>query len=184
MKYLKKQLIPHIEVEMKINITLGGSGYKSGFVNIDPTLQRMGEEVILENANDDQTNVIKADIRNLSEVSQENECTEIYAADILDYLQLEESKTVVSHWVSRLRHGGKIAIGGTDIEEVCRIFKNGKITTEDFNQVVHGTFEKPWSVKLSHRKIEDLIGLLQANGIKITKKRIEGINMIVEGERP
>lgn len=169
---------------MKINITIGGSGYKSGFVNIDPTLQRMGEEVILENANDDQTNVIKADIRNLSEITQENECTEIYAADILDYLQFDESKAIVSHWVSRLRHGGKIAIGGTDIEEVCRVFRSGKIDIEDFNQVVHGTFEKPWSVKLSHRKIEDLVGLLQANGVRVTKKRIEGINMIVEGERP
>ena len=50
---------------MKINITLGGSGYKSGFVNIDPTLQRMGEEVILENGNEDQTNVIKADIKSI-----------------------------------------------------------------------------------------------------------------------
>ena len=96
---------------MKINITLGGSGYKSGYVNVDPTLKRMGEEVVLEKANNGQTNVIKADIRNLDEITLENECVEIVAEDILDYLQLGESRKVLAHWISKLRHGGKIVVG-------------------------------------------------------------------------
>ncbi len=169
---------------MKINITLGGSGYKSGFVNIDPTLKRMGEEVVLENANDEQTNVIKADIRNLDEITLENECVEIVAEDILDYLQLGESRKVLAHWISKLRHGGKIVVGGTDILEVCRMFYKKAIDTDSLNVLMHGNFEEVWSVKLSHTTMEDLVSFLESQGIKVTKKRLQGVNMLVEGERP
>ena len=145
---------------MKINITLGGSGYKSGYVNVDPTLKRMGEEVVLENANNGQTNVIKADIRNLDEITLENECVEIVAEDILDYLQLGESRKVLAHWISKLRHGGKIVVGGTDILEVCRMFYKKAIDTDSLNVLMHGNFEEVWSVKLSHTTMEDLVSFL------------------------
>jgi hypothetical protein len=159
---------------MKINITLGGAGYKAGYVNIDPTLKRLGEDIILENANDDQTNVIKADVRNLDDVALENECLEIVAEDILDYLQIKESRTVLAHWISKLRHGGKIVVGGTD----------RSIDSESLNEIIHGSFAESWSVKLSHTTMEDLALFLESQGIKITKKRIKGFKMIVEGERP
>jgi len=169
---------------MKINITLGGASYKAGHVNIDPTLKRLGEDIILENANDDQTNVIKADVRNLDEVALENECLEIVAEDILDYLQINESRTVLAHWISKLRHGGKIIVGGTDIAEVCRMFYKRAIDLESLNEIIHGSFEESWSVKLSHTTMEELVLFLESQGIKVTKKRIEGFKMIVEGERP
>ena len=166
---------------MKINITLGGTGYKAGYVNIDPTLKRLGEDIILENASDDQTNVIKADVRNLDDVSLDNECLEVVAEDILDYLQINEARSVLSHWISKLRHGGKIIVGGTDIAEVCRMFYKRAI---DLNAVLHCSFQESWSVKLSHTTMVSLAAFLESQGIKVTKKRIEGFKMIVEGERP
>jgi predicted SAM-dependent methyltransferase len=169
---------------MKINITLGGAGYKAGYVNIDPTLKRLGEDVVLENANDDQTNIIKADVRNLDEVSLDNECLELVAEDILDYLQINEARSVLAHWISKLRHGGKIIVGGTDIAEVCRMFYKRAIDLESLNEILHGSFQEAWSVKLSHTTMEDLISFLESQGIKVTKKRIQGFKMIVEGERP
>ena len=169
---------------MKINITLGGTGYKAGYVNIDPTLKRLGEDIILENASDDQTNVIKADVRNLDDVSLDNECLEVVAEDILDYLQINEARSVLSHWISKLRHGGKIIVGGTDIAEVCRMFYKRAIDLESLNEVLHGSFQESWSVKLSHTTMESLASFLESQGIKVTKKRIEGFKMIVEGERP
>jgi Fe2+ or Zn2+ uptake regulation protein len=49
---------------------------------------------------------------------------------------------------------------------------------------MHGNFEEAWSVKLSHTTMEDLVSFLESQGIKVTKKRLQGVNMLVEGERP
>ena len=169
---------------MKINIVVGGTDYKSGYINIDPTLQRKSESVLLENSNEEQSNVIKADIRNLDDVASSSECNELVAENVLDYLEFSESKAVLSHWISKLRHGGKIIVGGTDVYEVCRLFYKQAIDLQTLNSVLHGSFAQPWDVKMSHTTMEDLKDFLESQGIRITKKRIQGFNMIIEGERP
>ena len=169
---------------MKINIIIGSSNYKSGYINIDPTLKRKGELVELENSNDDQSNIVKTDIRNLNDIVEDSECKELIAEDVLDFLELSESRTVLSHWISKLRHGGKIIVGGTDIYEVCRLFYKQAIDLNTLNSIIHGNFSEPWDVKMGHSTLEDLQEFLQSQGIKIIKKRIQGFKMIIEGERP
>ena len=169
---------------MKINILVGGSNYKSGYINIDPTLKRVGESVSLKNSDDSQSNIIKSDIRNLDDVVSDSECNELIAEDVLDFLELSESRAVLSHWISKLRHGGKIIVGGTDIYEVCRLFYKQAIDLNTLNSIIHGNFSEPWDVKMGHSTLEDLQEFLQSQGIKITKKRIQGFKMIIEGERP
>jgi len=169
---------------MKINIIVGSSNYKSGYINIDPTLKRKAESVSLDNANDEQSNVVKADIRNIDDIVANSECNELIAEDVLDYLELSESRKVLSHWISKLRHGGKIIVGGTDVYEVCRLFCKQAIDLNTFNSVIHGGFSELWDVKMSHSTMEDLQEFLESQGVRIIKKRIQGFKMIIEGERP
>ena len=169
---------------MKINILIGGTDYKSGYINIDPTLKRKSESIALENSNDDQSNIVKSDIRNLDDIVSDSECKELIAENVLDFLELSESRAVLSHWISKLRHGGKIIVGGTDIYEVCRLFYKQAIDLNTLNAIIHGDFSQPWDVKMSHSTMENLQEFLQSEGIKIIKKRIQGFKMIIEGERP
>ena len=148
---------------MKINLKLGGKD-KNGYLNIDG-LKGM-------------------ELRNLDEYVDDAECIEVLAEDILDYLQINEARSVLAHWISKLRHGGKLIVGGTDIAEVCRMFYKRAIDLESLNEILHGNFQEAWSVKLSHTTMEELASFLESQGIKVTKKRIEGFKMIVEGERP
>ena len=53
-----------------------------------------------------------------------------------------------------------------------------------FNLIAHCQFSAPWDVFMSHTTIEDLLQKLESYGIKILKKRIDGFNLVIEGERP
>ncbi len=169
---------------MKVNIAIGSENYKSGYVNIDPTLQRKSETVSLENANEEQTNIVKCDIRNIDDIVSNSECKELVAIDVLDFLEWSESRHVLAHWISKLRHGGKITVGGTDILEVCRLFYKQAIDLKTLNSLIHGEFSQAWDVKMGHSTMEDLKTFLESQGIRVTKQRIKGFKMIVEGERP
>ena len=159
---------------MKINITIGSSHFINGYLNIDPIT---GQDV-------EGAEAIRADVRNLDNLAMDSECKEIIAEDILDYLEKEDARAALSNWVSKLRHGGKIIVGGTDIYEACKQFYHRVIPLDEFNRIIHGTLENPWEVKLSHSTLFELETELKRLGIKILKKRINGLNMIIEGERP
>ena len=159
---------------MKINITVGSSHFINCYLNIDPITGQDGGEA----------QAIKADIRNLDDLVMDSECHEIIAEDVLDFLEKEDAKIALSNWARKLRHKGKIIVGGTDIHETCKQFFHKVIPLEDFNKIIHGTLENPWEVKLSHNTLLGLQEELEGLGIKILKRRINGLNMVIEGERP
>ena len=53
-----------------------------------------------------------------------------------------------------------------------------------FNKAIHGNFLEPWDVRLSHTTIEELSEFFRSQGLNLTKKRTNGIKLIVEAERP
>ena len=96
----------------------------------------------------------------------------------------EESFTVLKHWVKKIRHKGKIVVTSVDTHQVCKSFLDKEIDIDQFNKIVHGTFQAPWDVRLSHSSLEELAEFLTSLGLIVTKKRISGIRAILEATRP
>ena len=159
---------------MKINITVGSSHVMNGYLNIDPIT---GQDI-------EEAQIIRADIRNLDDVAMDSECREIIAENVLDYLAKEDSKIALANWVKKLRHKGRIIVGGIDAYEVCKQFYQRVIPIEEFNIAMHGSLENPWEVKLSHSTLSELENQLRSLGVEILSKRVNGLNMVIEGERP
>ena len=63
------------------------------------------------------------------------------------------------------------------------MFYQQKITLEEFNNLIHGSFTHPWDVRLNNFTMEYIQSKLVEAGLKITKKRLDGYRIIVEGER-
>ena len=154
---------------MKIRISVGQREKLNGYLNIDPISKF-----------DD----IAVDIRNIDPIASDAECTEIICEDVIDFLHREESFTVLKHWVKKIRHKGKIVVTSVDTHQVCKSFLDKEINIDQFNKILHGTFQAPWDVRLSHSTLEELAEFLTSLGLTITKKRISGIRTILEATRP
>ena len=90
----------------------------------------------------------------------------------------------LSHWVKKIRRGGKIIVTSIDAHEVARSFYRKEIDVQTFNKAIHGNFTQPWDVRLSQTTLEELSSFLESVGLQVTKKRINGIKLVVEAERP
>ena len=153
---------------MKIRITVGEKEELNGYINVDPITKFEG---------------VPSDLRNLDDIASDAECTEIISDDVIDYLDKEDYLAALSHWVKKIRRGGKIIVTSVDAYQVAKSFYRKNIDIATFNTAIHGNFSAPWDVRLSHTTIEELSDLLKSQGLTITKKRINGIKLIVEAER-
>ena len=154
---------------MKIRITVGEKEKLNGYTNIDPITKF-----------DD----ISIDIRNLDGFISDAECTEIISEGVIDFLNREDFVLAINNWVKKMRHGGKIIVTSIDALEVAKSFSRKEIDVEVFNKAIHGNFSSVWDVLLNHTTLEELSSILEKLGLTVTKKRINGIKLIVEAERP
>jgi len=156
---------------MRINLMWGNGSPLSGYTNVDPHSY-------------DKEDVVNGDITDLNDIVDDSEATEILVADVIDYLPRAMVAKTISHWVTKLRHKGRIVIGGHDIYEITKIMSQQGISAEEISDVLHGTQNHPWEFKASHTTAADLAKTLEQHGLKILKKRVSGFKMIVEAIRP
>lgn len=156
---------------MRINLMWGNGSPLSGYTNVDPHSY-------------DKEGVINSDITDLNDIVGDSEATEILVADVIDYLPKEIVAKAIGHWVTKLRHKGRIVIGGHDIYEITKIVSQQGISAEEISSVLHGEQNNPWEFKASHTTATDLAKTLEEHGLKILKKRVSGFKMIVEAIRP
>ena len=155
---------------MKLNLLWGTGHPLSGYVNIDPhSYNKEG--------------IVNGDVTKLDEFVEDSEATEILAMDIIDFIPYSIITATVSHWVKKIRLGGKIVIGGIEIYEISKIFAQQGIGIEEFLIAAYGHQSNPWEFKASHMTLQDLESLLTQHGLKILKKRINGFKMSVEAQR-
>ena len=152
---------------MKINLILDGHPL-SGYRNIDP--YGFGDE----------TKTV-GDIHNLNDIVEDAEATEILALDVIDFMPSDTVLTAISHWVSKLRHRGTIVIGGKDLWQISKAIHQKILDITEANEAIHGTEEKP---RLSHLTIDRLVSIMEDQGLKILKKRVNKFDMVVEAQRP
>jgi len=108
---------------------------------------------------------------------EDSEATEIIASDVINFTALSSLNDLLSSWVKKLRHGGKIVLGGVEIDEVCKAFITKAIDIKQFNDLVH-------EGRISQISSDGLDKMLTEHGLTITKKRTDNFNMIVEAMRP
>lgn len=157
---------------MKLNLVLEKTQEISGYINVNPfTLEE----------ND---SVKSCSLYDLSPLVAECEATEILAINVLDYLDIHKVKSTLDHWISRLRHGGKIVIGGTDMYAVCKSFTNYNIDINEVNSLLHGEQTGPHLIKRVNLTVHGLAKHMSQQGLNILRKQLNGFNMVVEAVRP
>lgn len=114
----------------------------------------------------------------------DNECTEIIADHILDYIPVSKCHAVLSHYISKLRHGGKIILGGVDLVEANKIAFTGVFDPIAFNELLFGKQQYAWDFKRGIYSVSLITEYLQSQGLKVTKKRLTPTQFVIEAIRP
>jgi hypothetical protein len=153
---------------MKLNLFVEGVAL-NGYVNITP-LPAKGS--------------VLGDLRNLDPHCGQAEATEIRATGVLDYVHHSEIIETLRNWVSKLRHGGKLVVGGLEIEEIARLAYIGEYTPHETNQLIFGSGNNYAQLKRGCHSIEDICELLAACGLHIKSKRLLYPNFVIEAVRP
>lgn len=158
---------------MKVNLIYGEGDVLTGYLNLHPFAMQDTDEVKI------------ADVKNIDRFVCDAEANEIIATDVIDYLVSHEVPKIIQHWVRKLRHGGKIVIGGIDMNEVTRGFVNGDLDLETTNKLLHGQQTQPHLVRRVNLSLIGIANFLNEDcGLKVMKKRMAGYSYLVEATRP
>jgi hypothetical protein len=157
---------------VKVKLSVGDSPY-TDYLNIDPCPK-------IEQDKLSQFNTIIAAPR---DIPVENAtCDEILCHSV-EYLTGQSVVGFFQLVASKLRHGGKFIVIGTDIEKVCLDYFNGLITTQQFNQIIHGGQTHTWDFKSLQLTQSDVSELMISVGLQIKKKVFDNHTYIITAER-
>lgn len=157
---------------MKVNLLLNSDSVRSGFLNVDP---------MADPGHPDKT---IGDITNLDDLVDDAEADEIIALDVIDYVPAPALERVLTNWISKVRHGGTIAIGGVDIMAVARGLVRQEISLTQANVLLYGQQSAPWEYRKATIDMQTVISTLQKFDFKIIQKRIVNYTYVVKAERP
>jgi hypothetical protein len=124
------------------------------------------------------------DFGNLDEHVDAAECDELIATDILDFLPAHQIDEVLNHWVSKIRHGGTITVGGLDLREVARGLVKHELNINDANLLIYGAQQAAWQHRRSSTTLQNVLAVLTSKGLKPIKKRVESYFYSITMERP
>lgn len=122
------------------------------------------------------------DFRNLDQVCDNGEC-EVINAQVLNFIHGSELYDVIAHWCTKLAHGGRIILGGTDMLEVAKMVITAELGNADCNKMIYGHSNSSWGFNKGMYEANEIAGILVELGLELDKKRIDGINYVVEAHR-
>jgi len=158
---------------MKVNLLYTETEPRPGYLNVSPFTTEESDDLKI------------GEVFDLDEWVDDAEATEIIASDVIDYLPANLVMDVIEHWVSKLRRGGTLIIGGTDLYEVCKGFTTYAMDVREANAYLHGhAADNPQFVKKITLTALGLSNFLAQKGLRIIKKRVTGYQFVVEAERP
>ena len=158
---------------MRINLYMSGVA-RSGYLNISPFATQSV----------DNPQVIRGSVSNLDEFAEDSEADEILALSVVDFLPARNVEESITHWVSKLRHGGSITISGLDINLACKAVARQEIDLATANQLIYGNQSATWDHRKASLNILAVVDMLKTKGLKITSKRFDNYDYIVKAERP
>jgi len=66
----------------------------------------------------------------------DNQCELIFAPDVMDTFPVSSLQELVKGLISKLRLGGEIVLGGTDIRLFCKAVSNAQVPYGDASQMI------------------------------------------------
>lgn len=160
---------PHLRVNLLLDTP---ADVRADWLNIDPTAQPGDKERIA------------CDLGRLDALVDAGEVGELVAMDILGFAPRPLMEKMLSHWISKLAHGGSLTVSVLDLLEVTKSLQNRLITVEQASELLYGSQDKPWRFRQSGLTLGALSAILQAKGLKVQKKRMSGFQAIVVAVRP
>jgi hypothetical protein len=157
---------------MKIQLLLADNSPRSDFTNIDPFAPP--GDLLRKQGN----------FANLTEFVDDAECEELVALDIIDFLSIASRQVVLDHWITKIRHGGIITIGGLDIVDITRAVSTQQISIGQANLYIYGQQSAPWQHRYSSVDVKTMILTLQEKGLRILKRRTNNFFYMITAERP
>jgi hypothetical protein len=158
---------------MKIKLSINEVPY-SGHINIDPC-PKMTE--------DNQCEVVVGDPRLSVGVAENNECIEILAPNMLNYLHHTELRPFIEAWAKKIRKGGKFVLGGVDGYDIAKRYARQEITTDQYNQLIYGPEKTAWGYYLGNSTVAEITSILESIGFRVLSRNSESGSFIVTGVR-
>ena len=110
-----------------------------------------------------------------------SECSSIKCY-LVDKIPLIVINPTIQGYVSKLRHGGRLSLIGTDLNQVCISIINRYSNIMDANRQLFGGPES-YNLNSGMYCISDISAILQGAGLEITKKSLDNNQYLVEAVR-
>ncbi len=161
---------------MKLNLLMNSTDVRANYINIDPFPTLPEHQVFSEEKK-------QGDIRSLDWITDDGECEDILALDIINFLSPPEIERVTAGWCRKLKQGGSITLGTLDLREICRSMVHSNMPVPDAILALYGPQSQGWDIRKNALTLQILEQILQQNGCRITKKRSNNYKSIVTGQR-
>lgn len=153
---------------MKLNLLRNSNRVMSGHLNVD----------ILPGENK-----VQGDIANLDPLVDNASCTDIVARNVLEYVPHPEIVNILNHWISKLRHGGKLTIVTTDLRSIAKSIIRDALEPSDYLSLLYGEQRNAFDIKRSILTLGTLSALLESAQLKITNKSMDSFEFSITAER-
>lgn len=104
-----------------------------------------------------------------------NECERILATDVLDCFTIGGVPELLQALASKLRLGGEMSVGGTEIRLLCKSIINGSITPEEGAEVISGLY--------SASSLQFVQDALEKLGLTVVDTHMNGVHFEVKVRR-
>jgi len=108
-------------------------------------------------------------------VVSDNECTSILANDVLDSFSVENVPGLLTQLVKKIRMGGELIVGGTDIRLFCKFVVNDQIDELSATRLL-GSVQ-------SMTALNHTMGSLMELGLKIASSQVNGVHYEIKASR-
>jgi len=105
----------------------------------------------------------------------DNECSSIMANDILDFFSVDNIPKVLEHLTTKMRMGGDLVVGGTDVRLFCKYVTNDQVDELSAAQII-GFCE-------SMATLGQISDILQSLGLNIVSSQISGMHYEIKAAR-
>lgn len=143
----------------------------SGYLNIDPN------PIIEQDKNFD--NIVKNSILNIDAYVDDNECEEILAPNVLNYISYKKIPVFLLHLKKKLKKDGELIIGGSDFSLLSRSLNFEAIDLNTLNEFLFGKQSAPSEFKKSTITMMELTKIAQNAGFTVVEQFAENHNMYV-----
>jgi hypothetical protein len=105
----------------------------------------------------------------------DNSCDSIFAPDILDSYSISNHQPLIGRMVQKLRLGGNLVVGGTNISSFCKTFTNGVMSEQDFSDIISKT--------TSMTKPDSIEKIIRGLGLEIETMSLDGLHFELKAKR-